>query len=202
MMDDARSFPDDLTGYFLIAETELHDPNFFRTVVLMVSHNSDGAFGLVINRRSDVLLGEVVEDFEDSPVEDLPVFVGGPVQQNYIFSLHSGIPTGWSSEHVEEPAPGVFFEPSFQHLADFMGSDEFGGLPAQERPRVHVYAGYSGWGPGQLEGELEEGAWLVHPAQAPIVFHDNPEEGWREALSKKGSFYRIVAQTGFKPSLN
>lgn len=202
MADEGGAVPADLSGYFLIAETELQDPNFFRTVVLIISHNEEGAFGLVLNRRSEVVLGEIVESFEESAIHDLPVFVGGPVQQNYLFVVHSGIPDQYTSEHAEFPAEGVVFEPSFQHVADFLESSAYAEIPESDQPVIRLYAGYSGWGPGQLEEELEEGAWLIHPADAEIVFHENPEEGWRDALSSKGSFYRIVAQTGFKPSMN
>lgn len=194
--------PENLRGHFLIAETELQDPNFFRTVVLIIHHNEEGAFGLVVNRGSEVTVGEVIEVAEGSEIGDLPLMVGGPVQQNYVFALHSGIPGAFCSEHIEETAPGVFFEPSFQHVIDYVGSERYRQLPVEDRERIAVYAGYSGWGPGQLEFELEEEAWLVHPAEADVVFQSNPSEGWKDALSKKGGFYRIVAETGYKPSRN
>ena len=101
-MEPADDLPKDLTGQFLIAETELQDPNFFRTVVLIVHHNEEGAFGLVVNRQSDVTAGEVIDEVEGSALEDAPVFVGGPVQQNYVFALHSGIPARYRSEHTQE----------------------------------------------------------------------------------------------------
>jgi putative transcriptional regulator len=201
-MSEDSSERRELAGNFLMAETDLEDPNFFRTVVLIVHHNDEGAFGLVVNRRSEVTIGEVLEGIENTPMADMPVFVGGPVQQNYLFVLHSGLPVGFSSDHIIEPGPGIFFEPSFQHVADFVSSPTYWDLPEANRPSIHVFAGYSGWGPGQLEAELEESAWLVHPAQKDIVFHPHPEKGWRDAVSKKGSFYRIVAETGFRPSLN
>ena len=194
--------PDDLSGHFLIAETELQDPNFFRTVVLIIHHNDDGAFGLVVNRQSEVTAGEVIEGLDTSPLAEIPVFVGGPVQQNYVFALHSGIPERYRSEHSEEPATGIFFEPSFQHVIDYSRSEDYRTLAVGRRPLIKVCAGYSGWGPEQLEGEITEDAWYVHRAEADVIFRSEPEEGWKEALSRKGSFYRIVAETGFKPSMN
>lgn len=203
-MDDLQETPrpENLRGHFLIAETELQDPNFFRTVVLIIHHNEEGAFGLVVNRGSEVTVGEVIEGADESPIADLPLMVGGPVQQNYVFSLHSGIPEVYRSEHTEEPAPGVFFEPSFQHVIDYVESETYASRPVDDREKIVVYAGYSGWGPGQLEFELDEEAWLIHPAEADVVFQSNPSEGWKDALSKKGGFYRIVAETGYKPSRN
>lgn len=194
--------PADLTGQFLIAETDLQDPNFFRTVVLIIQHNEEGAFGLVINRQSDVLAGEVIEEVADSLLEEQPVFVGGPVQQNYVFALHDGIPERYRSEHCEQPGTGVFFEPSFQHVIDYVRSEDYRAAAAEETPSIKVLAGYSGWGPGQLEAELEEEAWYLNPASADVIFETGPAEGWKEALSRKGGYYRIVAQTGFKPSIN
>jgi putative transcriptional regulator len=194
--------PSDLSGHFLIAETDLQDPNFFRTVVLVIHHNSEGAFGLVINRESEVTAGEVIEGVEDCPLVTEPIHVGGPVQQNYVFALHSGIPRRYRSEHSEETAPGVIFEPSFQHLIDYAHSEDYLAEPIEDRPAIRIFAGYSGWGPGQLEGELTEDAWYVHAASADLVFSADSAEGWKAALSRKGSFFRIVAETGFKPSRN
>lgn len=187
---------------FLIAETELQDPNFFRTVVLMLHHNEEGAFGLVINRESEVVVGDVIEGVEHSPAAALTVYVGGPVQQNYVFVLHSGIPERYHSEHVESPCQGVYFEPSFQHVLDYMNSEDYLAPEEDSSPRIRVFAGYSGWGAGQLERELEEDAWLVHPARGDLVFGPDSAEGWKNVLSQKGGFYRIVAETGYKPSMN
>ena len=202
MNADDAPIPKDLTGQFLIAETELQDPNFFRTVVLVIHHTEEGAFGLVVNRQSDVTAGEVIEGLEDSVLTDVPVYVGGPVQQNYVFALHDGIPTAYRSEHTEEPSPGVFFEPSFHHVMDYVASRDYRDLEDGDAPRIRVLAGYSGWGPGQLEAELAEEAWFVNSASTDVIFNAEPAEGWKEALSRKGGFYRIVAETGFKPSMN
>ncbi|TVR69424.1 MAG: DUF179 domain-containing protein [Spirochaetaceae bacterium] len=201
---DASTGPtrSDLAGHFLIAETDLQDPNFFRTVVLILHHNEEGAFGLVVNRESEVTVGAVIEGMEQSSLAEFPVFVGGPVQQNYVFVLHSPIARRYSSEHAESPCEGVFFEPSFQHIMDYTDSEDYLALSEGDRPKIRVFAGYSGWGPGQLERELSEDAWLVHPARADLVFDVDSAEGWKKVLSQKGGFYRIVAETGYKPSMN
>lgn len=190
-----------LEGYFLISEVELMDPNFYRSVVLLVKHDDDGAFGLVVNRRSNVTLKEVLEGFEEGPAKDLPIHVGGPVQQEYLFALHSGFPDQLQSEHASAPADGVVFEPVTESVVDFL-KHQWPNLPESERPRIHLFAGYSGWGGGQLENELKAGAWVVLRATSDIVFYPDPAEGWRQALSRKGAFYKIVAETGFKPSMN
>ena len=199
--DEIREQPRFLGGYFLISEVELVDPNFFRTVVLLVSHDDDGAFGLVVNRKSDVTLKDLIDGMDDSAAGELPIYIGGPVQQEYLFVVHSGLPEAAGSGHESEAAEGVIFEPATESLMNYL-TTEWTDTPEPERPRLHLYAGYSGWGSGQLERELREQAWVVLQASGDIVFHDNPEEGWKDALSRKGPFYRIVAETGFKPSMN
>lgn len=204
MSDDAAAKrPQWLSGYFLISDTDLRDPNFFRTVVLLTEHNDEGAFGLVVNRLSSETLGSVLPGVaeEYSPAHDLPVYIGGPVQQEYLFLLHSGLPAGAQGEYVSHPTDGVVFEPVTEATVSFITHD-LAGIPDGERPEIRIYGGYSGWGPGQLERELEAGAWIVHKATREIVFHPDPEKSWADAMSRKGPLYRIIAQTGFKPSMN
>ena len=201
-IDPARQqIPESLEGYFLISETDLMDPNFFRTVVLITDHNDKGAFGLVVNRRSTAQLYEVLPGFSENDAGAIPVYVGGPVQQEYLFVLHSGLPENTQSQHAETPAPGVVFEPATEPLVTWLQND-WTSIPPDDRPRLHLFAGYSGWGPGQLEDEIRHGAWYVHKATADIVFHAEPEQGWKEALSRKGEIYRIIAETGYRPSIN
>jgi putative transcriptional regulator len=190
-----------LTGYFLISEVELMDPNFYRSVVLLVKHDDEGAFGLVVNRRSNVTLGELVDGFDESEAKTIPIHVGGPVQQEFLFALHDGLPDQLTSDHASTPADGVVFEPVTESVIDYL-REEWALLPPEARPKIHLFAGYSGWGAGQLEGELKASAWVLLQASSDIVFYPNPAEGWRQALSRKGPFYKIVAETGFKPSMN
>ncbi|MCF7929298.1 MAG: YqgE/AlgH family protein [Spirochaetales bacterium] len=190
-----------LGGHFLISETELMDPNFHKTVVLMIDHNDDGAFGLVVNRVSTSVLSNVLEVFQDNPAGDLPVYIGGPVQQYFLFVLHSGLPDGNRSSQAQEPLPGVIFETDFDLLSDFF-MHTWPDLEPEHRPVVHLFAGYSGWGPGQLENELERSSWIVLPGSSDLVFSPKPEESWENALRKKGGLYWVAAETGYKPSMN
>ncbi len=190
-----------LEGHFLISEADLSDPNFHRTVVLIINHNADGAFGLVVNRKLPVTLGEAVPDLASTPVAGVALFYGGPVQPQFLFCLHSGLPEGVRSPHASAPVENVLFEPLVSSLTGFL-VETWGGLEENDRPPIRLYAGYSGWAPGQLESELDRSSWIVRPASAKHVFHPNPDEGWKEALSELGGIHRIVAETGFKPSLN
>jgi putative transcriptional regulator len=193
--------PGSLEGFFLVSETELVDPNFHRTVVLLVSHNGEGAFGLVLNRPAEIVLGDIIAEFEGGPLGELPAFVGGPVEQHYLFALHSGLPDYAESQYALRPASGIVFEPVFHAMEGYLRS-EWSAIEPPTRPNVNFYLGYAGWSAGQLESELEQNAWLVIPATPEIVFHPDPTEGWNAALTKKGGIYHVIAQTGFKPSMN
>ncbi len=193
--------PASLEGYFLVSETELVDPNFHRTVVLLVNHNDEGAFGLVVNRPAEISLGDIVTEFEDEPLGKLEAYIGGPVEQHYLFTLHTGLPESAQSQYALHPAEGIVFEPVFHAMEGYL-RNEWNTLEPEHQPKINFYLGYAGWGPGQLEAELAQKAWLVIPATQEIVFHPDPGEGWNAALSRKGGIYQIIAQTGFKPSMN
>ncbi|MCL1817460.1 MAG: YqgE/AlgH family protein [Spirochaetaceae bacterium] len=210
-----------LPGHFLISGLNLFDPNFFRTVVLMVQHNAEGAFGLVVNRPAEYTLGTILPNLAGGEGLNIPVYIGGPVQQDFLFALHSGFPAAagqgssqaWGIPAAEEeplyrisPAateivPGVVFEPSTRDLVRFL-VEEWDRTAPEDRPKIRLYAGYSGWAANQLERELRERAWFTHAATADIVFHPRPEIAWKAALGEKGEYYKFVADTGYMPSVN
>ncbi len=164
------------------------DPNFYQTVVLMLEHNEEGAFGRVVNRRSRLTLSEILPRFEgQSGRGETPIYVGGPVQQEYLFVLHSDMPAAHEpSDSTSKPVEGVTFEPAFSQVADLFENETWNAIPADDRPSIHLFLGYSGWSPGQLEREMQLGSWLIHPATPKIVFHADPEQGWKDALREKG----------------
>jgi putative transcriptional regulator len=195
-----------LTGQFLISGLNLVDPNFFRTVVLVVQHNADGAFGLVVNRPAEHTLGTILPKLVGGEALDIPVYIGGPVQQDFLFALHSGFtgkepPAYRQSPAATEPVPGVIFEPATHDLISYL-VDEWEQTPPKDKPRIRLYAGYSGWAANQLERELREHAWFTHAAKQDIVFHPTPEAAWKAALSDKGEYFKFVADTGYIPSVN
>lgn len=189
-------------GRLLVADPDLEDPNFFRAVVLLLQHTAEGAFGLVVNRPTDHVLRDVLDEVEGSVAGELPLRVGGPVERNYLFVLHSGVPDAYRTEHAVEVVGGVTFEPGFNAVREFCDSLDYLALSADQRPTIRVLAGYAGWGPGQLEAEVEEGAWVTVPVQPEFVFAQDAEAAWRRAFSEKGTWFRIIAETGYKPSLN
>jgi putative transcriptional regulator len=203
-----------LTGHFLISNLNLVDPNFFRTVVLMVRHNEEGAFGLVVNRPAEHTLGTVLPKVTGGDSLNIPVYIGGPVQQDFLFTLHTCFPAkdfsvsgvAEASSYIKSPAsieiaPGVVFEPATHDLIRYL-VEEWDETPPEDRPRIRLYAGYSGWAANQLERELREYAWFTHKAKPDIVFHPSPEDAWKAALSDKGEYYKFVADTGYIPSVN
>jgi len=189
MPDPSRKLPDRLPGHFLVSHIDLSDPNFQRTVVLLISHDETGAFGLVVNRPSPFQAGQVVEGLDGSSASEIPVYVGGPVERQVLFILHAPFPESVAAAPQQFPVKGVVFEPATRPVVE-------------ERPEVRFYAGYSGWGPGQLEGELKADSWVVIPASPEIVFHPDGAAAWEKAFTQKGPLYEIILQTGFKPSMS
>jgi putative transcriptional regulator len=145
-----------LAGQLLVASPQLADPNFARTLVLLVQHSPEGAFGVVVNRPLPKTVQEVWREVGSSPCHcRQPIYLGGPVP-GPILSLHDQ--PQWAEI---EPVPGLFFSARKQHL------DE---LVLAEEASHKVFIGHSGWGAGQLENEIRQGDWRTTPATTEIVF--------------------------------
>lgn len=177
-----------LRGQLLIAGPALVDPNFRRTVVLVGEHSEEGALGVVLNRIADAIVVDAVPELA-SLVEGLDqVHVGGPVQPSAIVVL---------ADFAEPDRAGSIVLDSVGFLPAEVDPDELG-----ELRRARVFVGYAGWGPGQLEGELEDGSWIVEPAVPDDVFTSDPDELWSEVLRRKGGPFGVLAQMPVDPSLN
>src|SRR5437660_1298036 len=174
-----------LNGQFLIASPSILDPNFHRTVVFVTAHTEEGAIGVILNRRSDATVGEAVPQL--APLTDLDdaVFVGGPVNPDGVAVL--------AEFHDPDEAGVVVIED-----IGFVALDE--GQPELERTRV--FAGVAGWGPEQLEDELERDDWIIEPADLDDIFTEDPEGLWSSVLRRKGGQYELVARMPLDPSLN
>jgi len=176
---------DSLQGQLLISSPILVDPNFRRTVVLMTHHDEEGAMGLVLSRPSDILVSDAVPELADLPAAGELVYVGGPVQPEAVVVL---------IEHESEPETPIVGNVAFMQA----GSD----VEELDAVRARVFAGYSGWGPGQLEGELDESSWIVVPAEPEDVFAPDPDELWRTVLQRKGGKFALIATMPYDPKLN
>ena len=180
-----------LRGQLLIASPKIVDPNFRRVVVYMAEHTEEGAMGLVINRPADTTIAEAVPDLEWLAGDrDAGVWLGGPVSPASVIVL----------AEFEDPSRAALvvdgdlgFVP-----AEIDDQDTF----AAGVRRTRVFAGHSGWGPGQLEAELEEDSWIIDPAQRGDVFTAEPDALWSRVLRRKGSEYVLLATMPMDPSLN
>ena len=175
-------------GHLLIAGPALVDPNFRRTVVLVGEHSEEGALGLILNRPSEATVGEAVPELTMLADGIEHVHYGGPVQPSAIVVL---------ADFVEPDRAGSLVLDSVGFLPSEVDPAELG-----ELRRARVFAGYAGWGPGQLDGELEEGSWIVEPALADDVFTVEPDELWSAVLLRKGGPFGVLALMPLDPSLN
>lgn len=172
------------TGMLLVATPALVDPNFARSVVFLIQHDEDGAVGVVLNRPSVEEVSEHLPDVAGSVVEPGVVFVGGPVEPVVAIGLErTDVPV-----RPIEPMAGV----GLLDLAD-------GGARVQP---CRIYAGYSGWGPGQLESEIAEGSWIVVEATIADVFTDDPEGLWGAVLRRQPGRVAMLASHPMDPTLN
>jgi putative transcriptional regulator len=159
-----------LKGQLLVAVPGLYDPNFARTVVLLLEHTDEGAIGVVLNRPSDHPLGSSLPDWDPFAAEPSVVFVGGPVSEETAICL-----------------------------GRTRGSDDIGVVDANRDPadlapdRVRFFAGYAGWEEGQLEAEIIEGSWIVVPAEPEDALVDAPEDLWASVLKRQGGVLALLA---------
>jgi putative transcriptional regulator len=179
-------------GMFLIATPHLKDPNFRQTVVLVCEHGAGGSLGLVINRRTDQHITEVLPQATGLHEKAGFVYVGGPVQKDSLLILHC------MDREVPESRPifdGVCLGGDLGVLEEAFTQGEGDSL-------VRVYMGYAGWAPGQLQFELSTGSWLVLPAQMKMVFARDPLQVWPTILRAHGGPYTLYATMPSDPSLN
>jgi putative transcriptional regulator len=160
-----------LTGHFLVASRYLRDPNFARSVVLMIHHNEEGAMGVVINRPADKTVRDVWEMIGNDPCDrDDLIYIGGPVPGPLV-AVHT---LKAFSEHVV--LPGVYVSTH---------KDALDVMVRKKSLSLRLYTGNAGWGSGQLEGELEAGGWLTTEATSDEIFAD-PETVWKSVTERIG----------------
>lgn len=188
MPDTAQST--DLTGHILIAMPGMGDPRFDRAVIFLCSHSDEGAMGLILNKTAPGLaIATLLEQLDIQMAEDLPfepVFFGGPVETGRGFVLHS-------TEARDDPTT-LAIDADFAMTAtlDILEDMATGEGPAQRR----MCLGYSGWGPGQIEQELQQNGWLVCDADAELVFGTDAGDMWEKALSRLGVSALMLSAEG------
>ncbi len=172
--------PTNLTGKLLVAAPQMHDPHFAKTVIFMLQHNEHGALGIVVNHElgaapaADVLKGLGLQS--DGAAGRIKVFLGGPVEPQVAFVLHS---TDYSNEATHNVTAGV----SVTGDSAILKAISHGGGPKKSL----LALGYAGWGPGQLEAEMAHDAWYVAPADPNVIFGDDIGSKWKQALAISGA---------------
>lgn len=172
---------DSLTGRLVVATASLDDPNFALAAALILEHGEHGALGVVLNRPSSMEVEQIVPGWSAAVVEPRVVFIGGPVMPSTVIAVArraDGSPPGW--------------RPLFSEI----GVVDLGTDPALVVPdlrAVRLFAGYAGWGSGQLESEIESGAWFVVDTAPSDPFCAEPAELWRQVLTRQGGLFRTIA---------
>src|SRR5713101_1962375 len=185
-----------LRGRLLVANPALPDPNFDRTVVLVLAHEEEGALGLVLNRPTEMDVDAPLPRWDHLAADPRVVFVGGPVAPGAAICL-ARVPLARVSdaEFAEGWAPVT---------------GELGTLDLEKDPEdllvdveaIRVFAGYAGWGAGQLEQEIEAGAWFVVAAESGDIMSCEPEQLWKRVLRRQGGDLAVVAAFPADPKLN
>jgi putative transcriptional regulator len=177
-------------GQILISNSTIISDEFNKTVVFMVEHDMSGAFGLVVNKKSDYSLSEVVVGLPENISQNIPMYWGGPVDHSFISILHN-------DKSFKDPGllviPGVYLSRSYELLVSLLNS---------ENVQFKVFHGYSGWGAGQLEEEFERKSWVLHKVNDRFILDKEEEDAWRDALKSKGGIYKYFADHTKDPLLN
>lgn len=192
LMDDGIA-----VGRILVATPLLDDPNFRRSVVLILEHHSaEGTLGVVLNRPTDVPVGQVLPHWSELVTGPSVLFQGGPVALDSALAL-ARVPSG------EEPLGWrALDEGSDVSRVGVLDLDAPPGLIAAELVQLRVFAGYAGWGVGQLRSEIEQGAWYVLAGEAADVFASDPERLWGTVLRRQGGDLALVSTFPDDPNLN
>jgi len=179
---------ENLKGQLLISSGGLYDPNFRHTVVLIGEHDENGALGVVLNRPLDVPVQQAVPPLSELVDQGEPVFQGGPVQPEGVVLL------------AEFTHPDQADLPVFGNVGFLMG--EVDADVKWQVVQARIFAGYSGWGPGQLERELAENSWIIDPARDEDVFTGEPELLWSRVLRRKGPEFETMSRVPYDPNMN
>ncbi len=185
-----RNMNQPATGILLIADPFLKDPNFLRTVVLLCEHQEQGSFGFVLNKQVEQTLDELVSDMEGF---SLPVYYGGPVQMNTIHFLHQYPDLIPESMKVSDD---IYWGGDFETVTALIKSSSI------DLTKIKFFIGYSGWGNGQLNKEIEEKSWLTVQSNSGLIFKTAFNEIWKSSLKTLGGEYERMINYPIDPQLN
>ena len=177
-------------GRILVSEPYLPDPNFERSIVLLCEHNEQGSFGFILNKPSTSTVSELMEGVTSF---DLPVFIGGPVEQNTLHFVHrhQGLPG------TTEIGDGIYWGGDFERLLFLLETKQI--LPGD----LKFFLGYSGWGAGQLAEELNTDSWIVSDRlDDELLFETDPNKMWQKSLQSMGGRFSVYSNYPIDPRLN
>ena len=190
-----------LKGRLLVASPNLGDPHFVRTVILMLEHGEEGALGVVLNRPSDLDLAEPLPEWARAAAHPPVVFIGGPVAPSAAVCLARLGPRGGTDGWQQLLGPsGPESEGGGSVGTLDLDSDPDKAIPRLDE--IRVFAGYAGWGPGQLEDEIAEGGWFVVDAQAGDALSPLPENLWAAVLRRQRGALALFAAYPADPGMN
>lgn len=175
----------------LVAEPFLGDTHFHRSVIQLLDYSEEGAFGLILNQPSTENIGQVLDEINP----DLKLFIGGPVETNRLFYIHNFHNVSFASEFL----PGIFVGGDFEEICLFTNT--------QSNPNLHIqfFRGYSGWGPGQLEKEIEQKSWIVAASKKEIFLNPHLRYDahlWKFILQKQPNSVAWMSNAPSNPQLN
>lgn len=176
-------------GKLLIAEPFLGDPNFERSVVLLCEHTSQGSFGLVLNQTTNLRLDDVLENV----YTDLPLYIGGPVEQNTLHFIHR---LGNQIEGAVEIGEGIYWSGDFEHIKSLIN------IGKVSEKDIRLFVGYSGWSAGQLDDEMKRDSWIISATDASFLFDTPVDKLWRAVLKRMGGEYKVLSNYPTDPRLN
>ncbi len=175
-------------GKMLVADSKLRDPNFAGTVILLITYDDDGAIGLVLNHQSDVPLSKLLAGVKAAGNRNDTAFAGGPLQDDSILALFHSRTSPRGAQRVTGQIYAILNQKLLEEtLAAGAGPD-----------RLRFYVGYAGWGPGQLDAEVDVGAWHVRAADPNAIFDAEPDTLW-ERLSRRSD--QVLAKLGVRPAI-
>ena len=189
IMELQRQVIEPTKGRLLVAQPFLGDPSFDRSIVLLTEHNEEGSVGFVVNKPMDLYTSDVIKDF---PSYAAPLYYGGPVQRDRVFFIHT---LGFLPGCIEF-RKGFYWGGDIEVIKKLIDEKE---ITVND---LRFFLGYSGWGKGQLQFELEEHSWVVIEDNVIDVMHIDPDTMWKEALMHIGGSFKLWANTPKDPLLN
>jgi len=177
-------------GRLLIAEPFMDDPNFKRSVILLTEYNQENCFGFILNRALDITVNDVLIDFPDFKA---PIYMGGPVEMDNLFYIHT---QGDYIEGSKKISDNLYWAGNFDQLKQMVSNNEI--FPHE----VKFFLGYSGWGYQQLNDEIKFGSWIISDSKESTMDDINNPDLWRNTLQKMGSKYALLSNFPEDPNLN